>query len=186
MATCNDIVRRALQMTGIVAMGDVPSADEAEFGMEALQTMYDAWVEGGMFGRLNDVYKTAAYEAKEQDRVIAPAGVVVTLPTLIEGVEGDRAPRELSCIVTIIDGVQTSKIYHKGAWLGLNGLELTDDAPLADRGTFGLAAALALMIAETFQQGSVSASVASMARQFIGGLSMKLGATPRPSVTTYF
>lgn len=186
MATCNDIIRRAFQMTGIVALGDVPTADEAEFGMEALQSMYDAWVEGGMFGRLNDVYKTVAYEAKEQDRVIAPAGVNVTLPATIESVEGERAPRELSCVVTIIGGAQASTIYHKGAWLGLNGLELTDPAPLADRGAFGLSAALALMIAETFGQGSVSASVANAARQFLGGLSMKLGATPRPSETVYF
>ena len=186
MATCNDIIRLAFNMTGIVPLGDVPSADEAEFGMTALQSMYDGWVEGGMFGRLNDVYKEVAYEAKEQDRVIAPAGVIVTLPETIDSVAGKRAPRELSCIVTIIGGEQVSRIYHKGAWLGLNGLTLSDEAPLSDRGAFGLSAALAMMIAETFQRGILSASTASMARQFIGSLSMKLGSTPRPSVTEYF
>ena len=185
MATCNDVIRRALHMTGIVALGDVPSADEAEFGMEALQAMYDAWVEGGMFGRLSDVYKTVDYEAKEQERVISPAATI-TLPVTVDSVEGERAPRELACIVRIIGGVQTSQIYHKGAWVTLNGLELTDEAPLSDRGAFGLSAALALMIAETFQQGAVSGSVAAMARQFLGGLSLKLGATPRPSETVYY
>lgn len=186
MATCNDIVARALQMAGIVGIGETPTADEAAFGMEALQSLYDSWVEGGMFGRLADVYKTVAYEAKEQERVIAPAGVAVTFPATIESVEGDRAPRELSCIVTLIDGAQTSKIYHKGKWVGLNGLALTDGAPLADRGVFGLAAVLALMIAETFKEGGVSASVAAMARQFLGSLSLKLGATARPSETVFF
>jgi hypothetical protein len=186
MATCNDIIRRALQMTSIVALGEVPTADEAEFGMEALQSMYDAWVEGGMFGRLKDVYKTEDYEAQEQERVIAPSGVTVTLPVTVESVEGDRAPREMSCIVTIINGVQVSRIYHKGAWLTLNSLDVSDEAPLSDRGAFGLAASLALMIAETFQRGAVSASVASMARQFIGGVSLKLGATARPSETVYY
>lgn len=185
MPTCNDIITRALNMTGIVALGEVPDAAESEFALEALQSMYDAWVEGGMFGRLTDVYKTVDYEAKEQERVITPAATI-TLPTVIASVEGDRAPRELSCIVTIVGGVQTSNIYHRGAWLDLNGLALTDEAPLADRGAFGLSAALALMIAETFRQGVVSASVANAARQFTGGVSLKLGATPRPSETVYF
>jgi hypothetical protein len=185
MATCNDIIRRAYHMAKIVPMGEAPSADEAEFGMDALKSMYDGWVEGGMFGRLTDVYKMVAYEAKEQERVITPAAVI-TLPTVIESVEGERAPRELSCIVTIVGGVQTSQVYHKGAWVTLNGLDLMDEAPLSDRSAFGLSAALALMIAETFQQGAVSGSVAAMARQYLGSLSMKLGATPRPSETVYF
>ena len=108
------------------------------------------------------------------------------MPTVVEGIGGDRAPRELSCIVRIVGGVQTSQVYHKGAWVALNDLSLTDEAPLADRSVFGLSAALALMIVETFQQGAVSGSVAAMARQFLGGLSMKLGATPRPSETVFF
>lgn len=186
MATCSDIISRAFQMTGIVALGDEPTAEEAQFGLEALQSMYDAWVEDGMFGRLRDVYTTVAYEGQEQERVIAPAGVTVTWPATITSVAGDRAPRELSCIVAIVDGVQTSKVYHKGAWVTLGGLEASTVAPLADRGAFGLSAALALMIAETFQRGIVSESVARMARQFIGSISMKLGATPRASETVYF
>ena len=185
MATCNDIIRRALQMASIVGLDDVPSAAEADFGMDALQSMYDAWVEGGMFGRLTDVYKTVDYEAKEQERVITPAAVI-TLPATVESVEGERAPRELACIVRIVGGVQTSQVYHKGAWVALNDLSLSDAAPLADRGAFGLSAALALMIVETFQQGVVSGSVVAMARQFLGGLSLKLGATPRPSETVYY
>lgn len=185
MANCNDIIRRALHMTNIVPMGEPPSADEAAFGMDALQSMYDAWVEGGMFGRLKDVYKTEAYEAKEQERVITPAASI-TLPATVEAVGEVRAPRELACIVTIVGGEQTNRIYHRGAWVNLSGLALSDEAPLSERGMFGLSAALALVIAETFQKGVVSTAVANAGRQFIGSLSLKLGATARPSVTEYF
>ncbi len=185
MTSCNDIIRRAYHMAKIVSMGEAPSADEASFGMDALKSMYDGWVEGGMFGRLSDVYTTVAYEAKEQERVITPSAAI-TVPTVIEGVTGERAPRELSCIVTIVGGVQTTRIYHKGAWIVISDLELTDEAPLADRGMFGLSAALALMIAETFTQASVPANVVAAARQYIASLSYKLGATALPSTTEYF
>lgn len=184
MTTCRDIIKRAYQMTGVVALGDDPSAEEAQYGLEALQAMYDGWVENGMFGRLTDIYKTANYEAKEGERVITPSSTI-TLPATVDSSDGERAPRELSCIVKIVGGVQTSYVYHKGQWITLGGLTLASDAPFADRGAFGLSAALAMMITETFG-ATLTASTANAARQFLGGLSYKLGATPKPSQAEYF
>lgn len=184
MTTCRDIIKRAYQMVGIVALGEEPTAEEAEYGLEVLQTMYDGWVERGMFGRLKDVYKTANYTAQEGERVITPAATI-TLPTTIDDGEV-RAPRNLSCIVKIVAGVQTSHVYHRGQWVTLGGLALASDAPFAERGAIGLAACVAQMMGDTFAGAAVGDATVRMANQFKGGLSYKLGSTqPTPEGAFY-
>jgi hypothetical protein len=175
MATCRDIITRALQVSGIVALGRDPRAAESVFGLEVLQGLYDQWATSGMFGRLTDTYQTTDYTAKEWERVIAPSAITVTKPTTISA-ENGRAPYELASIVTILNGAQTTWVYTRGAWVSLTGLELTDDAPFADYNRQGLSALLGTRIAETFGR-ELKASIVKQGREFQGMVSAKFGTT---------
>jgi hypothetical protein len=190
VTTCLNIVTQALRLGKVVASGDSPSADEAADGLACLQSLYDAWIAAGMFGQLKDLYKAEAYSALEGERITAPSGVVVTFPTALPDLTngGNRAPRDLSCIETIIDGVRVVKIWDRTAWVALRGLALSDAAPLAERGAVGLSAALACsgaFLAEFGDEG-VSPRVERLARQFNGTLSYKAGTTQDISQAEYF
>ena len=182
MTTCRDIVTRALQMSGIVALGRDPKAAEIDAGMVSLQSLYDEWVNLGMFGRLTDVYVTEAYTAKEGERV---HGATVTLPDPIT-TDGDaRAPRQFACIVTINAGAAVNNVYHDGDWRVVSSLVLGDDAPFASISADGLAGCVAERLASTFG-GDISIGAARAAKAFKTALSYKLGSTqPEPTQVYY-
>lgn len=187
MATCRDVIYRAYRLAGIVGLGDDPDAEEADFGMDALQSMFDAWVSGGMFGRLTDVYKTVAYTAKEGERVHTSGSPTITIPdTYAEDGEAgtDRAPYDLS-LIEVQDGATRNRwLYDRNDWVDLVGLTLGSTCPLADRGINGFAASLAMEIAGPF--GDIPSRVFQSAAAFKQGLSYKLGSTRPPRVTSYF
>lgn len=178
MATCRDIVTRSLHIGGAIALGVTPKASELEFGMEALQGLYDGWVERGMFGRLTDVYETANYTAKEYERVIAPTAITVTKPTTITN-ENNRAPYDLACIVTILNGSQTNYIYSQGAWVSLTGLEQTDVAPLSYRDAYGFSCLLAMEYPTMFGM-QIGPTEMARGRRFQGGIMQKFGTDRDP------
>lgn len=185
MPTCRDIVSRAFQQAGIVAIGRSPSAAEADYAMEALQSLYDQWIEGGMFGRLSDVYTTVNYTAKEGERVIAPTAITVTLPTTLDDDYDPRAPYALTAIVTILNGTQTNYMRVKGAWVSVSGLTLDSEAPLAHIDRHGLSAVLGMVLTEAFgvQPGPV---LNRMAANFTRALSFKFGSSQPPRQAEYF
>jgi hypothetical protein len=183
MSTVRDIVNRALQISRIVALGREPKASEADLGLEVVQGMFDGWVEGGMFGRLTDVYETANYTANEYERVTAPTAITVTKPDTIPS--EDRAPYELACIVTVLNGAQTNYIYSQGEWLSLSGLSLSSDAPLAHYDRHGMACAVAARLCETFG-GQMTPNNLMAGRKFVGRIMDKFGKTERPMATTYY
>lgn len=182
MTTCRDIVTRALQMSGIVALGRDPKAAEIDAGMVSLQSLYDEWVNGGMFGRLTDVYKTGAYTANEGERV---HGGTVTLPDPVTNDGDARSPRQFACIVTITAGVATNSVYFDGDWRTVSGLALGDDAPFATISADGLAGCVAERLSSTFG-GDVAVGAARAAREFKRALSYKIGSTQPEPVGVYF
>lgn len=187
MATCQDIVTRALQMARITALGRTPKAAESEHGLMALQSLYDSFFASGAFGTLTDVYTEVDYEAGEGERVIATTGVTVTLPdTIVDDNTGlDRTPRELSAVVVVQDGLTTNNVYEAAAWVSCTGLELGDDAPLSNRDAAGLAAVLAKDIAGTFGT-ELSGSQRQMADRFRMSLFYKLGSDQGRGVNQYY
>ena len=180
MTTCRDIVTRALQMSGIVALGRDPKAAEIEAGMVSLQSLYDEWFTGGMFGRLKDVYADGIYTANEGERITAD-GATITLPTLYD----DRPPYEFSAVVIVTGGTADNFVYHNGAWHNCAGLLLGDDAPLASISVDGLAGSVAERLISTFG-GDVSIGAARAAREFKRALSYKIGSTQAEPVGVYF
>ncbi len=181
MATCRDIVTRALVMARVVARGDDPDAQELEDGLTVLQGLYDSWLVGGMFGRLTDVYEPGDYEAGEGERVHIDSGTL-TLPTTIDDV---RKPRDLVAIEGFDDTGRKAYIWDRNAWVRITGLLENDDAPLADRSVNGLAACVALNYAHEFG-AELREGVVMQARSFKTALSYKLGSEREVREASWF
>jgi hypothetical protein len=189
MPTCRDIITYAMRQTKVLASGDVPTADELSDGRIALQSLYDNWLANGMFGRLTDRYESADYTAEEGQRIIAPAGVVITIPDTIDGDPNSdtRAPRDLSVIETLVDGVRTVKLWDRNGWVDLLSLGDDDEAPLASRGAWGLAATLAVSGAfAAMFSGEPGSDVRMAALRFQNGVAAKFGSTQNAIAGDYF
>lgn len=189
MPTCRDVIKYALWQSGIVPSGDDPEAHELDLGMVALQSLYDEWLTGSMFGTLTDRYETSDYTAEEGQRVIATAGVTVTIPeTVYDYPDGeDRSPRDLSVIEKIVAGDREAWLFDRSGWVNLLGLEAADEAPLASRGAYGLAAALAVSggFLSVFG-GDPKPTTVELARRFQMSLSLKWGSTRDSSGPSYY
>lgn len=188
MPTCRDVIKYALWQSGIVASGEDPEAHELELGMAALQSLYDGWLANGMFGRLVDRYEESDVTADEGQRIIAPAGVTIETPDLIYDVaEGvDRAPRDLAAFETVIGGARSVFLFDRTGWVALVGLNPNDEAPLASRGAYGLAAALAVSggFLSVFG-GDPKPTTVNLANRFLMSLSLKWGSGEQTGVS-YF
>lgn len=190
MATCRDIITDALKMT-LRESGLEPSPDEAEDGMNALQSFYDGLVFGGMFGELEDVYLDTDDIAEEGKRYFIPSGITLTAATseYVDANGVTRQPRDLAIYETVTAaGVRSVKLYDRTQWIELTGLTLGSDAPLSVRGRFGLAAALAIspafaaMFADT---ATLNPDIRRAGSMFIGRL-MDPASTQDRSGAEYF
>jgi hypothetical protein len=189
MATCRDIITYAMRQAKVLASGDDPTADELSDGLVALQSLYDGWVSTGMFGRLTDRYESADYTAEEGQRIIAPAGVTITIPDTIDTDPNsdERAPRDLSVIETLVNGVRAVQIWDRTGWVSLLDLEAASQAPLASRGAWGLAATLAVSGAfATMFGGEPGPDVRMAALRFQNGVAAKFGSTRDSIAGSYF
>jgi hypothetical protein len=193
-ATCLDIITAALKLARVLPSGGVPSAAETEDGMDCLQSLYDEWVAGGMFGKLTDAYLTADAEAQEGHRYLLASGVTLTEPTTIaaaDSVDGEeRQPRDLAIYESLTStGTRTVRLYDRTGWVDLLDLSTSDIAPLSSRGKIGLAACLATsgafaaMFSDT---ATMNPDVRSAANTFRASLSYKLGTTRDRTASEYF
>lgn len=184
-STCRDIITLALRVGKVVGVSGSPTSAEAALGLEALQSFYLDLVANGMFGRLSDVSTSTAYTAKPQDRVRALASAAVTLPNFEER-DGcaNFPPYDLSLIeiIDVVAGQRSLKLYEAplGGWTELCGLDLSSLAPLASRGSIGLAATFAssaaFLVAFT---ATLDPALAPAVRSFRGGIIGKAGADRR-------
>lgn len=195
MTTVREIVTLALQQARVVGVNREPTSSEADAGLQAFQGMFDAWVAGGMFGSLSDIYLDASDTALEGHRYLLAVGVTLTLPSTIVGDGGDygeegntstRQPYDLSLVESVTSaGVRTVKLWDRTGWVSLLSLTLDSAAPLASRGVTGLAACVAKTYCEMFG-ASLGPNTAMLARKFEGSLSHKFGSTQAKTVGEYF
>lgn len=159
MSTCLDIITLALKLTKVLGSGGVPSSAETSDGMTCLQSLYDGWVTGGMFGRMIDCYLTDDADAQEGHRYFVPTGITLTPATnayvpqngdgysecdYASGIGHTRQPRDLAIYESLTEaGVRTVRLYDRTAWVDLLDLQSDDEAPLSKRDAAGLAACLA-------------------------------------------
>lgn len=181
MATCLDVITRALRMIGVVPREDEPSAAELRDGLTVMQSLYDGWLTGGMFGRLTDVYEPGDYEAGEGERVFITDGTL-TLPTEIDE---DRKPRDLVAIEGFDITGRKAYVWDRTAWTRIDALTATDEAPLASRGVNGLAACVAVAYADEFG-APIGPGTLLQARNFKTALSYKFGSERAVSMGIWF
>jgi hypothetical protein len=184
MATVRETISYGLRLARIYAPGETPDADTMTDGLTAFQGMFDQWVANGMFGRLTDVYKTAAYTANEGERVVSTS--TVSTPSTITNDGNERAPYDLSLIEAIESGTRKVYLYDRTGWVRIDNLTLDSTAPLSTRGMDGLAAAFALRFVEMFGEGTIGPAMADLGRRFMGSISGKHGTTQPVSAATYY
>lgn len=188
MKTCLEIVTKALVKINQAAIGGEVDADEAQVGMDVLQSIYDEFVGSPGFNVLTDVLIDADYEAGENERIQSNGGpFTVTLPTTIEDTEtGDtRAPRDFSVVVNADTGIAYVYSAFSAEWQTLSGLALTSDAPLSERSADGLASLLAARLTADFPS-QVPAAVTLAGGRFLSMISMKPASSRRETEVDYF
>lgn len=172
MTTNLDIIKKAMKKLHVLARGTNPSSSQASDCMDALQSLIVEMIGQGSFGKLRDVLATSAYTAKENERIQASHGVVVTLPTVITTDNcGDggwssnwaawygapyntlpRPPRDRSVVVVITDNVPVYNVWctYLNQWVVVNSLTQQGAFPFAQYLEDGFAALLAERIADDF------------------------------------
>lgn len=179
MATCGDIVNRALRKLGRLGSGRDPRTVDATDTLNALRGLYTSLIAVGAFGRLSDVIPTADYVAGENERVFrdTDATLTITLPetmpmyreprsypderdawnygTNYENVAGNVRPPRDGAVVQIADSYtgESETFVYDGSlrqWQSLDGLGLGDSAPRSSDDPEGLAAMLAMEVADQF------------------------------------
>ena len=159
MATCLATILRAFRMARIVAVGDEPNAHELDEGMAALASIYDRLADTAL-SAFDEIYETDDYTPSPNERVYCTGAV--TLPDLTE--DDERIP-DLACISycdETTDGDWRSYVSDRGTWVRLDSLTQDSEAPLSNRNEDGLAALVAVELAEQFgaQIGPVTAQKA--------------------------
>lgn len=170
MTTCRDIIKTTLRRLGVVTSGMEPSSSQANDGLEALQAHYDGLVASGRLGRLTDILVTASpYDANCGERIAYSGSgtLAINLPETEDiglkdqipekGSDTLRKPYDLAVIV--VEGGSTH-LYEAGAWVELNGLELSDDAPLSGRFRQWLVGELAIRLADDYGMSAPASCVA--------------------------
>lgn len=166
MATCREVITKAYRKLGAVGRKANLDATDSATGLSNLQSMFEAWISGGMFGRLWDVYSATDVTAKVGQRIRTTA--VVTLPTFTDengwgsyccggwdyGFYHDECNYTLNHAVIVVvnptTGVQQINMWDSttGQWVRLDALELGDPCPLSNLGVDDLACCLAKTLAD--------------------------------------
>lgn len=149
--TLEDVARRAYRLAGYLKFDDEPTPSEFANALQAVQGVYyEVLVQ---FAPLKDVRISAAYTAKENERVFNSADdpYIVTLPEEIadtDATDGYRPP-ENGAVVEVAGATHQAYVYvsHYGAWKQLHGLSLSDAQPLGPAHDQDVSAMLAVRLA---------------------------------------
>jgi hypothetical protein len=147
MATCQDIIDRALRILGVLAAGEVASGHDGQAGMRGLQEVVDTlpllrdgeWAETKLTGE-------GAYTAADGQRIrtLGHGGQIV-LPA-------DAA--DLSRVQVVGQGHPQAGLWiyaaAEGAWARADALAIGDESPFGADDEAGLAALLAISLAEEY------------------------------------
>jgi hypothetical protein len=192
VATCSSIINRALRKLGRLGAGRDARQQDAQDALDALRGLYSSWVASGAFGRMSDIIVNADATAGENQRIVRPADVTaeITLPeaydsaqgyppppygqawqspVLFEGINPNIRPPRDGASVSVIDqatGTAQSWLYDGFVkrWVSIDSLTLTSEAPISGADPEGLAACLAVEVADQFSADIPPATVRAAAR----------------------
>lgn len=195
MATCRNIINRALRKLGRLGGGREPRTADQTDALAALQGLYTAWVASGAFGRMADVTPLTDYTAGENERIIrTDATIAVTLPETVpyysdplpynrerdtyatnyEAVDCNNRPPRNGALVQIKDragGKVETWIYDGTArdWVSIENLQLDSEAPRSGTDPEGLSALLATELADTFG-AELGPTTLNQAKRYTSGM----------------
>ena len=186
MATVREIITRALRRLRVLASGEVPTDAEANDALTVTQGIFDKFASGGMFGRVGDLLPGA--DAGSQ--VIAWDEVDgIELPARIQTCGGVQMPRDLALAELADETTNEPRRYlydaRRAAWQRIDSLTLDDFCPLSSRSAEGVAAVVAMAIADEFG-AQPSELIIRDAGAFRFDLSVKPGEPRRTVTAEYF
>lgn len=178
--TCGDIGTKALKKLGVLrAGGEMKAADAADM-LASLTSQYMEWVAGGTFGRVYNTpvssASTITATPNQHVNILVDGAVTVELPMTVDwcywqnwrpcrdygwglsvpfgGDDGRNVPRD-KAVVMVTDQYKTTRatyVYDGTVqrWMRIDGLTLTDEAPLSARGPDGLASVVAMRMADEY------------------------------------
>lgn len=191
MATCREVIKRAMRRLNLLAAGREPKASEATDGLTALQGLYQTLVSSGSLGELTAIAIQADYDALEWQRITSTDGVAhtITLPVTITDASTDlgyRMPYD-KAVVLVAGATPATYIYEAvlGDWVLVEGLTLDSVAPLSTQLAEGLAARLALSIADEYGR-DLPPAVARASITFMATLTGRHAEQRQPLAATYF
>jgi hypothetical protein len=213
MASCLTVVNSAMRKLGILASGREARSIDRDDAFQQLKDMYRQLISQGAFGRLRDVIPLTDYTAYGNERIFRnnSATLQITLPETVAnwvywrdyGVFGIypsepspatqarnvTTPRDCS-VVTIIDAFipGTFDFIYDGQtklWQGIYDLTLTSEAPLSFRDPQGLAACLAVQMADEFS-GTIGPTTLRQASGFGMQLTSRFSAPAEVIPGVYF
>lgn len=186
--TCREIISEALEENGMRGLGDTADAAEAARGLTRLQAMWNAGVEQGLFGRVEEYLADANYTAEEGQRIYS-AGYTITLPTTIvdEDTGEDRRPRDFA-MVQVVNASTDPQISlydaHEAEWKRIDNLDLDTECPFGRRYRHGLVAALAVLLQPLGGQiGDITGFYSASLRT---ALSLRQSAPRRPADVDFY
>lgn len=153
MSTAKTIIRRALRLIGELAAGQEPTGAAASDGLERLQSLILDMPGLVQNGRWHEHATTSAYTAKEGQRITVTAPGTVMLPTTITWDCRTRPPHDLAK-VQILGAATNNGIWlysaTKGTWGRADNLSITSELPFGSEDDEGLAAQLAVEMADEY------------------------------------
>lgn len=112
MATCRQTVNLALRKLGRLAAGREPRQADAQDALDALRSLYTAWIVGGAFGRLRDVCPTGGeYVASGNERVFRTSSSTFTVK-LPEVIGNGYQSTYLPLVTQVEDGTTVTVDYN--------------------------------------------------------------------------
>lgn len=152
MSTTRDIIRRALRLLGVLSAGQQPAGADGADGLERLQSAILALPGLVQSAHWHEVATSAAYTAKEAERVTVTYPGAVTLPTIITWDGCTRPPHDLAR-VQIIGGSNAGLwVYSasKAAWSQADALTINSEMPFGIEDDDGVAAILAVDMSDEY------------------------------------
>jgi hypothetical protein len=155
MSKCRDIVRRALRLIGELTSGQEPTGPDAEDGVERLQGLIldlPGLIQNGQWHERAIAYPTP-YAAREGHRYTVTAPGSVVLPATITWDACHRPPHDLTK-VQILGAADNAGLWiysaTNGAWRQADALTINSDSPFGQEDDEGLAAQLAVNMADEY------------------------------------
>lgn len=165
---CLDIITRALRRIGVVGTGQLPREQEQDDALDYLKAIYRRLISSGAFGTIREVHPNdTTYKANAFERVVS------TNPTCVVTLPDTARSGAVVCVVDTFRNQVDEYVFdgHTQKWTTIDDLDLTSPAPLAHGDPTGLAAYLALELADEYGQ-TPSTILMNSAAHWVNGLQM--------------